>query len=49
MADGVARGLVLLGWLIIEVTMLRLVVWPHYLIGGVALPLIVAGIALLQG
>jgi len=26
-----AQGCVLLGWLIVEMAMLRLVVWPHYL------------------
>jgi len=43
-----AQGCVLLGWLIVEIAMLRLVVWPHYLYGAVALVLVVAGIALAQ-
>jgi hypothetical protein len=37
---------VLSGWLIVEMVMLRLVVWPHYLFGTVALVLVVAGIGL---
>jgi hypothetical protein len=41
-----AQGCVLLGWLAVEVAMLRLVVWPHYLFGGVALALVVSGLAL---
>ena len=45
----IAQGAVLLGWLITEVVMLRLVVWPHYLYGAAALALMVAGIALVQG
>jgi len=43
-----AQGCVLMGWLIVEMVMLRLVVWPHYLYGVVALVLVVAGIALVQ-
>jgi len=42
----VAQGCVLLGWLIVETVMLKLVVWPHYLYGAVALVLLVVGIAL---
>jgi len=41
-----AQGCVLLGWLAVEVAMLRLIVWPHYLFGAVALALVVAGLAL---
>lgn len=44
-----AQGCVLLGWLIVEVAMLRLVAWPHYLYGAVAMALIVPGIALVRG
>jgi len=40
-----AQGCVLFGWLIVEVAMLRVAVWPHYLYGTVALVLVVAGIA----
>lgn len=41
----IAQGCVLSGWLVVEVVMLRLVVWPHYFYGAVALVLVVAGIA----
>jgi len=41
-----AQGCVLLGWLAVEVAMLRLAVWPHYLYGAVALALVVAGLTL---
>jgi hypothetical protein len=41
-----AQGCVLMGWLIVEVAMLRVAVWPHYLFGAVALVLVMAGIAL---
>ena len=37
------RGCVLMGWLVVECIMLRLVIWPHYLYGAVALLLIVLG------
>jgi hypothetical protein len=40
-----AQGCVLLGWLVVETLMLRVVVWPHYLYGVVALALIVTGTA----
>lgn len=40
------QGCVLAGWLIAEMAMLKLVVWPHYFYGAVALVLVVAGIAL---
>ena len=42
------QGCVLLGWLVVECWMLRLVIWPHYLYGGVALGLIVLGLLLRQ-
>lgn len=41
-----AQGCVLSGWLTVEMAMLRLVVWPHYVYGAVALALVAAGIAL---
>jgi hypothetical protein len=44
-----AQGCVLLGWLIVEVVMLKLVGRPHYLYGAVAVVLIGAGIALVWG
>jgi hypothetical protein len=40
------QGCVLLGWLFVECLMLRLVVWPHYLYGVIALGLIVLGLLL---
>ena len=40
------QGFVLLGWLIVECAMLRLVLWPHYFYGALALLLIAAGFAL---
>jgi len=40
------QGCVLLGWLVVECLMLRLVIWPHYLYGAVALVLVVSGFAL---
>lgn len=40
------QGCVLLGWLIVECIMLRLVIWPHYLYGAVALVLIASGLIL---
>jgi hypothetical protein len=40
------QGCVLLGWLVVECLMLRLVIWPHYLYGAVALVLIASGLAL---
>ena len=42
----VFQGCVLLVWLAIECVMLRMVIWPHYLYGGVALALVVSGLAL---
>jgi hypothetical protein len=44
-----AQGCVLSGWLIVEIAMLRLAMWAHYLYGAVALVLVVAGIALARG
>jgi len=43
-----AQGCVLFGWLIVEVVMLRVAVWPHYLFGAVALVLVVTGAALVR-
>lgn len=40
------QGCVLLGWLVVECILLRVVAWPHYLYGAVALALIVLGFAL---
>ncbi len=44
----VVQGVVLLGWLIVEVAMLRLMVWPHYLYGAVAMALVTSGIAIVR-
>jgi len=44
----IAQGVVLLGWLIVEVAMLRLMVWPHYLYGAVAITLLISGIAIVR-
>ena len=40
------QGCVLLGWLAVECWMIRVVVWPHYFYGAVALVLIATGLAL---
>jgi uncharacterized membrane protein len=40
------QGCVLLGWLVVECIMIRMVVWPHYLYGAVALGLIATGLLL---
>ncbi len=41
-----AQGCILLGWLIAECILIRLVIWPHYLYGAVSLVLIASGLAL---
>jgi len=40
------QGAVQLIWLLVECLMIRMVVWPHYLYGAVALGLIATGFAL---
>jgi hypothetical protein len=40
------QGCVLLGWLVAECLMIRMVIWPHYLYGAVALGLMAAGLLL---
>lgn len=42
----VFQGCVLLGWLVVECVMLRLVMWLHFVYGAIALVLIVAGLVL---
>ncbi|MDE3188858.1 MAG: hypothetical protein KGM96_15200 [Acidobacteriota bacterium] len=42
----VFQGCVLLVWLAVECVMLRMVIWPHYLYGAVALVLVVSGLSL---
>ena len=37
------QGLVLAGWLLVEVAVLRFVVWPHWFYGGVACLLLICG------
>ena len=44
----IAQGVVLLGWLIVEVAMLRLIAWPHHLYGVVAMVLVISGIAIVR-
>jgi len=43
-----AQGCILAGWLIVEIVMLRTMIWAHYLYGAVALTPIVAGLALVR-
>lgn len=43
------QGFVLLGWLTTECLLLRMMIWPHYLYGSLALFLIVSGFALQSG
>jgi hypothetical protein len=43
------QGFVLVGWIAVEVAMLRMAFWPHYLYLGVGLVLILAGLALTTG
>jgi hypothetical protein len=40
------QGFVLLGWLVVECVYLRMVIWPHYFFGSLALVLILSGFAL---
>jgi hypothetical protein len=40
------QGCVLLGWLVVECIMIRMVAWPHCLYGAVALGLIASGLLL---
>ena len=42
----VLQGFILLGWLIVECVMVRVVNWAHYMYGAVALALILSGFAL---
>jgi hypothetical protein len=44
----IMQGIVLLAWLIVEVGMLRVLVWPHYLYGAVAIALVIPGIAIVR-
>ena len=41
-----AQGCILLGWLVVECVMIRMVIWPHYVYGAVALLLIATGFIL---
>jgi len=41
-----AQGCVLLGWIITECAMIRLVIWPQYLYGAIGVALIIAGCSL---
>jgi len=40
-----AQGCVLLGWLTVECQVLRMVLWPHYFYGTIALLLVATGLA----
>ena len=42
----VLQGFILLGWLIVECVMVRVVNWAHYMYGAVAVVLILSGLAL---
>jgi hypothetical protein len=42
----VFQGCVLLGYLSVECWLLRVVSWPHYMYGAVALTLMVCGLAM---
>ena len=42
----VAQGCVLLGWLTVEVAMLRFAAWPHYFYGAVVLVMIATGLVM---
>lgn len=44
----IAQGIVLLSWPIVEVGMLQVLVWPHYLYGAVAIALVIPGIAIVR-
>lgn len=44
----IVQGCVLLGWLVVEVAVLRLVAWPHYFYGAVAVALVIPGIAIVR-
>jgi uncharacterized BrkB/YihY/UPF0761 family membrane protein len=41
-----AQGCVLLGWLIVECILIRLVIWPHYFYGVIGVILVAAGLVL---
>ena len=43
------QGFVLVGWIAVEVAMLRMAFWPHYFYLGVGLVLILAGLTLTTG
>jgi hypothetical protein len=40
------QGCVLTGWITVEVIMMRVAAWPHYIYWGIGLVLIVTGLAL---
>ena len=44
----IVQGVVLVGWLIVEVAMLRLVIWPHYMYGAVAIALVTSGMVIVR-
>jgi hypothetical protein len=44
----IVQGVVLVGWLMVEVAMLRLVIWPHYMYGAVAIALVTSGMVIVR-
>jgi hypothetical protein len=48
-AWGVAlQGCILTGWIVVEVILLHLLIWAHYLYGAIGLALIVLGLVLVR-
>jgi hypothetical protein len=43
------QGCVLTGWITVEVIMMRVAAWPHYIYWGLGLALIALGLALTRG
>jgi hypothetical protein len=43
------QGCVLIGWIVVECLMLRLVMWAHWMYGAAGLLLLVCGITLIRG
>jgi hypothetical protein len=42
----VLQGCILTGWIVVEVVLLRMAMWAHYLYGAIGLTLIVLGLVL---
>ncbi len=46
-AEGVAlQGCILTGWIVVEIILLRMAMWAHYVYGAIGLVLIVLGLVL---